>query len=217
MPISHEHRCVFVHIPKTAGTSIEQALGMYGNWEVEDRHALFGLISSGILLDKGFLSSFLQHLTYPQILSLYQKGEIADYFSFSVVRNPWDRMVSAYSSLDTHLISTARAQGIDLERLTFAEFLEQSTIIKHIHLLPQHEFITDDSGRQLVDFIGRFETFTTDFALICDRLGVNSALPHANRSVTRKDFDYRQYYSRKSRRLIEEIYAMDIELFGYRF
>ena len=97
MPVSHELRCLFVHVPRTGGTSIEKALGMGGDVEVEDADLLFGRIRSEQHLARRFGSDFFQHLTLREVRSL----ESADrsYFSFAIVRNPWDRIVSVYARL----------------------------------------------------------------------------------------------------------------------
>ena len=53
MPISHTHRCIFIHIPKCAGTSVETALGMHRDWRVEDAEAMYGRVSSrGVVGDE---------------------------------------------------------------------------------------------------------------------------------------------------------------------
>ena len=99
MPVSHELRCLFVHVPRTGGTSIEAALGMAGDVDVEDEDRLFGRIRSEKYRQLGFGSDFFQHLTLREIRSLESATRSRDYFSFAVVRNPWERAVSVYARL----------------------------------------------------------------------------------------------------------------------
>jgi hypothetical protein len=74
--------------------------------------------------------------------------------------------------------------------------------------------VVSRAGRQIVDFIGRYERLTQDFQHICDVLELDTALPHKNPSSRR---DYRTYYNEKSRRLVEEHFKEDIDFFGYTF
>lgn len=212
MPVSHRLRCIFVHIPKTAGTSIEKALGMHGDWRVEDREIFFGMSTRG--QEGAALSSvFLQHLRAQEIEHLLPQA-FATYFRFSVVRNPWDRLVSAYANLDPNLQQSAEQVGIQLRDLPFETFVERSLDVDHAHLRPQVDFLTTDRGDLLVDYVARWENLADDFEAICRRLGVAATLPHANRS---KREDYRDYYSAKTRTQVEARYREDIETFGYQF
>jgi hypothetical protein len=78
----------------------------------------------------------------------------------------------------------------------------------------QKDFVTDDSGALIVDFIGRYERLDDDFMLVCEALNINASLPFINRS---SHDDYRSYYDEESKMMIEEHFAEDIELFGYTF
>jgi hypothetical protein len=124
-------------------------------------------------------------------------------------------MVSSFSKKDGHLVRTARARGIELEGVGFPEYVRLTTQIQdHVHLLPQHRFVTDDTGKVIVDFVGRFESLAEDFDKVRLRLGIESRLPHAKRSARR---DYRRYYTEETQRVVAARYARDIELFGYEF
>ena len=214
MPVSHKLRCVFVHVPKTGGTSIETALGLFGPWQEENRETMFGLVRSPDLLARGLGSAFLQHLSMQELLDVHAPQALAGYFSFGVVRNPWDRMVSVYRRTDPNLLERASAQGIELAGLAFGEFLERSAALSHAHLAEQSRFLCDASGRTLVDFVARFETLAEDFRKVCERLGAQATLPRLNTS--QRD-DYRAYYDERSRALVERRYRRDIERFGYAF
>jgi hypothetical protein len=159
MPVSTQYNCVFVHIPKTGGTSIEKALGLFGEWQKEDKKKLFGLIQSVNLIEKNYLSNFLQHLSLQEIIQ--QQPIVKDYYTFSFVRNPWDRMVSIYHNTDINLCIEASNLGIDLSDLSFQDFLIALRKIKHIHLEEQWKFLYDANLNVQVDFIGRFENIPT--------------------------------------------------------
>lgn len=76
------------------------------------------------------------------------------------------------------------------------------------------EFICDEEGREIFDFVGRFETLDADFAAVCERLGLSARLPHNNVSAHRH---YSVYYSDAARVAVEEMLGADLERFGYRF
>jgi len=214
MPVSHNARCIFVHVPKTGGTSVETALGMFGRWQDEDRENMFGLIQSPDLLARPLGSSFLQHLSIHELRDLLAEGPGAGYFSFAFVRNPWDRMVSIYHRPDPHLLAYANGTGIELAGLSFREFLARTEGIAHAHLAEQAQYVCDDSGKILVDYLGRFETLERDYTEVCRRLHIDVPLPRLNGSAHNT---YRSYYDENTKELLAGRYRKDIEIFGYKF
>ena len=80
----------------------------------------------------------------------------------------------------------------------------------------QLDWFTDRWGRIRVDFIGRFECLESDWALVAERLGIRTILPHANQTPTRNRA-YHDYYSPQTRDIIARKFRVDIEYFGYEF
>ena len=107
MPVDRQAKLIFVHIPKTAGTSIELALNLHGDWRHENLHSLFGQIKSHALLRQNLTSNFLQHLKLHEIQAL-MGDEFADYEIFTVVRDPWTRFLSSFRRKDPDLCSYVR-------------------------------------------------------------------------------------------------------------
>lgn len=213
MPISKRYRCLFIHIPKTGGTSIEAALDIFGDWKFEDQEKLFGQIQSSDIKNLGYLSNYLQHLTYEQCQTITPID--TSFKSFSIVRNPWDRLVSIFSNTDNDLKRVAKLQGIELDNLTFPEFIEATAQIEHIHLEEQYKFIYNVQGELCVDFVGRFEYLATSFNTLCQKiLNVELKLPCKNSSTHRA---YTEYYSHKEKKIIEARYKKDIQIFNYKF
>jgi len=198
---------------EAGGTSIEVALEVHGDWRVENRDRFFGKIVSPDLVERGFMTRYLQHLTMGEILELVP--ETADFFRFAFVRNPYDRLVSTYFNADPDLLRRAREQGIELEGLSFPRFVQAIDGLEHVHLRPQSDFLLDAEGRHGVEFVGRFERLREDFGEVCRRLGVRSRLPHRNRSQRRQS--YRRMYDGTCRRFVEERYARDLEAFSYDY
>jgi chondroitin 4-sulfotransferase 11 len=211
VPVSDKYKCIFIHIPKCAGTSIEKELDIYGDWQNPDFNMLFGTIHQ-------YNYEFeLQHLTTRQML-LYNYiniNKFMDYYKFSFVRNPWDKAISAYlymggtegvythSNFKMFLIET---------RKQIANFKKDAV---WCHMAPQNWFLFDDTGNKLVDYVGRFENLREGAHHVFLKLGVPShQLLHEKKAV-RKPYQY--YYRKSTRELIAEIYKDDIDLFGYKY
>lgn len=188
------HRAIFIHIPKTAGSSISNVLlgGPRGN----------------------------PHAAYSEYERINPR-KFREYFKFAFVRNPWDRLVSSYFYLrDTD----PRTQTWSLHEREVARFpdfasfvrgwLSEANIRPTVHLRPQHTFICDADLRLRVDFVGRVETITEDFRAVCERLGVAAELQRTNQSNHRP---YAEYYTAELRERVAAVYADDIAIFGYQF
>lgn len=190
---------IFVHIPKAGGISIIKSL--YGN-----QAAGFG------------------HPTYKRFLKLYGKKRFNDYYKFTFVRNPWDRLYSAYGFLKkggmNHLDEKFSKEVIS-EVHTFEDFvikwLTPERVYSWVHFLPQHTFITNDNGELVADFVGRFENFETDFKTISDHVGVNQALIHLNKTKGKNESGYREVYTDEMKEKVRLLYKTDIDFFNYKF
>jgi len=210
MPCTPDHSLLFIHIPKTGGSSIEQALGIFGSWQLENQEILFGLIQSAELLAYGWGSAFLQHLS---LRELQQHWDFSRAERFATVRNPWARFASVYTNTDTHLKEVARLQGLELEGLSFEEFVDATERLEHAHLRPQFDYLVGADGELAVINLLRTEQLNVDFQHLCKRLGLQVELPWANRSNRSKPFE--EFYSPASWQRIGERYAVDVEKLGY--
>lgn len=210
MPISHKHRAIFVHIPKTGGASIEYALGLIddsNDKNTENREILHGWIdkSSTDLKSYGFISPVLQHLGIRDLKKILPGDIFRDYFKFAIVRNPWDRMVSNY-----HFAGKLSFSGYSNH--SFSEFLKDlNPFLKQ----EQCDFILDENGEPGVDFVGRFENLEQDFQTIAKKLNISGiTLPVRNRT---KHKHYSYYYTDETRELVADLFKNDIKMFGYKF
>jgi hypothetical protein len=82
------------------------------------------------------------------------------------------------------------------------------------HVLPQVAYVFDEAGRPFLDFIARTETLQQDWQIIRERLNVTADLSTRMKSLHRP---YQEYYDEETRGMVAEIYACDIEAFGYHF
>lgn len=217
MLISYTHRFIFFHVAKVAGLSIREALKAYAQ-EPEQFKIKRPPKHSG---DKP------NHL-YDMwaVLLLHTKARDAkrelpevvydNFYKFAFVRNPWDWQVSMYhfilqepSHIRHHLVKTMAS---------FDEYLEWVIATKTPYARGaakfQKDMVTDAEGRLIVDFVGRYETFSDDFRQVCKVLEIEASPPQLNSTAHR---DYRAYYNDRTRKIVGEHFKEDIELFGYEF
>lgn len=146
MPVDRQAKLIFVHIPKTAGTSIEVALNIFGDWRNENLLNLFGQIKSPRLLRKNFSSNFLQHLQLYEIKYLLG-AEFADYEIFTVVRDPWTRFLSSFRRKDPDLCTYVRWRSLcELEDLSLSDYFKIARWARHPHLNSQVSFFRPASN-----------------------------------------------------------------------
>lgn len=198
--VSHKHRFIFIHIPKTAGTSIELALRdetcqlLPGEWDQARIH-----------------HTPLNHLTLPELVDygILTPLQLKSYFKFCFVRNPWDRLISEIFC--PWMSPWFRGLTVEQRVRRACDLAATGKGIGN-HLRLQHDFV-NATGLQ-VDFIGRFERLDEDFDYICKLLGTNVHLLHLNRSSHRP---YQEYYDEATQALTAATYRRDIDSFHYKF
>lgn len=133
------------------------------------------------------------------------------YFKFTFVRNPWDRIVSCYHNKVLKKWPTFK-ECFDKSFEDFVDYIDKQDLVKadrHIRLQTKLLPVKD------LDFIGRFEQFEEDLKLVLDKIGIEGyEIEHRNKSVHKH---YSAYYTARTREIIERKYKKDIETFGYTF
>ena len=190
----YKSKTIFIHIPKTAGISLIKAI--YGDVTHEGHRSFyFNSLVLGTKNDK--------------------------YFSFAFIRNPYDRLYSAYSFLKkgglnnydkiaykTHLSQYKNFEDFVLNGLN-TKIISQVT-----HLIPQSDFICNYRGRILVDFVGKFESFDDDVNNLSLKIGKEIKVKHLNRNNKQH---YTDVYNKKMIDKVAIIYKRDLEIFNYSF
>lgn len=216
--IDHNYKFIYIHIPKTGGTSIELALAKKSGTDLEKNelygledlngnrlpfnHTMNRLKSKKISWDQ---IRCLQHLTSSEIKQRYGNQIWVDYYKFTVVRNPWDELVSTYNYI--------KNKRPDLCTEKFSTFKEWVINIKNTNR--QNRYILDDNDQNMVDYIMRFENLQNDFNTVCDKIGITrQQLAHMNKTDHKH---YTEYYDDETREIVTEKHAKDIEYFGYKF
>lgn len=206
MPINHQLKTIFIHIPKTAGTSIEFSLGMHGknknigikryiNQDLDTEH-LFG--------------GKLQHMDVRRFRKIVGREIFDRYFKFSIVRNPYDRLVSFIA-----WNSNSWENKQILTKETFRNYLMNSGKIcskrKYVLPKPQYKFLFC-RGKLLVNEVLRFEKLEEGLKLLNKHLKEQIILEHRMQS---SHMDYHEYYDCRCIEIVQRIYRKDFEYFEY--
>ena len=214
MIISGGRGYVFVHIPKTGGTSLASALearAMRDDILIGDtpkarrrRRRLEALQARGRIW---------KHATLADIDGVLTAADLEQMFCFTLVRNPWDRVVSYYHWLRAQSFAhpdVARAQAQN-----FTTFVQDTATRAAFAASPARHYMTDATGQVRCNAYIRLEYFETDAAPLFAHLGFAVTLPHLNRS--RRDADYRDSYTPAARDAVADFCAEDIARFDYHF
>jgi hypothetical protein len=228
--ISHKHKCIFVHIPKAAGTSIENVFMEDLSLNMDNRHALL----LGESTNKTIGPRRVSHLLAKEYVTLhFISQELFDsYYKFAFVRNPYDRLYSTYKyrkfddyiSFDTYI------------KLKLEKFITSQK--EGFFFKPQYEYLYE-AGNCLVDFIGKFENLEHDFNAVMNKLNLSHLpLKHHNKSLPSRGFirkirilgkiikDYETWpYTKinnsekkldtEAKKIIIKYYKKDFETFNY--
>jgi hypothetical protein len=212
-----DHKAIYFPIPKVASSSLKLVLS-----------DLLGLVPP----DPTHPDRLPHQRDFPFALRTEIRDHYADHFKFTVVRNPFSRLLSCYRNkiASEPVTNAVFLEGVHrgfqrhVSRLrhgmTFEEFVRAVAEIDDAdadkHIRSQHLFVCDAEGRLLSDHVAKFERLATEMRFIFERIGAPMVkLPHQLSSG--KNTGYRRHYSPESRALAEQRYARDLELFGYTF
>lgn len=229
--ISDKYKCIFVHIPKVAGQSIEHVfLDLHGlTWDT--REPLLLRLNN----DPEQGPPRLGHLKASEYVSCGHISQVRfdSYFKFAFIRNPWSRLISFYKYL-------GYAERLTFSEFIYGEFMEKEWEANRWFVGPQYDYIFDEQGNQLVDYVGRFENLQKDFDYVCTQISIpETRLPFVNPATKERGafrliknlvkkyspfhvhieaYDhYSKYYNDDTLNLVSELYAKDIETFGFEF
>lgn len=209
MPYSRKTRSIYVWIPKTAGTSIVNALEKRGVFRRDGQATLWGRIPKEDR--KNHRAANWQHIAARSIAEILGETEWNDCFTFTFVRNPYDRLVSFYEYSRAARKDPGSIQYGRPDPGTFEEWFEEN------RPWTQLQYLTDEDGRLMVDFVGRFEHLKRDILEISRRMKMRPLrLPWRKMRSSRRA-DYPSYYTAGLKKRVEDVYGEEIERFGYRF
>ncbi|MCF8359103.1 MAG: sulfotransferase family 2 domain-containing protein [Prolixibacteraceae bacterium] len=200
----------FVDIPRTSSSSIR--IELYKQYGFP-----FGKMN---LLDQYFSSSeqvFMDHLTALQMSKMIGVNEWKKLFTFSIVRNPWDR---------TYSIFCYRKKKKNIPtKMSFSEYLrkleranEETPFFEyHGFRFGAAEYLLDENNSFLINEFVKFENREIGLKKISDILKIKEIGILNLQKATPNEYDYKKQYTFKTKKIIRKIYKKDIELFDYQF
>ena len=235
MLLSFDKKILFIHIPKNAGTSVRT---VFGPFSIYPERLLFNkvfhypfafserflhlhvhkrvlLLNTPAGVKFGVLNSDnVQHAKANDIQRILGKPLFESLFKFCFVRNPWAREVSDYEYVK-RTIRHPVSHIINSNNWSFQQYLEWKLERKQ-EQSPQLRFIADIHNNLLVDFVGKVENIEQHFKKIAEITGINpNKLPKLN--STTYACSYQDYYDSKTKKIVEELYQDELDLFEYSF
>lgn len=216
-----EKKVIFIAIPKTGTTSVRTQLGGPRFPIIENPHLDIRQVRDLIYVmllraTLGGNRSFpCEEFPTDMVLRTRSQEMFSSFFKFSAVRNPWARAVSLWS----------RQEGVETKTsISFEDFIAEhhhasDTCRQPTRHVNQFDWLCDEDGRMLMDYVYKVEEFEaaadeirerTDGRLVLGtrRLNVNP------RSTSRT---YRDIYTEATRKIVAKRFEKDIDTFGYVF
>jgi hypothetical protein len=214
MPVCPEKKLIFVHIPKCAGSSIEASLDIQHVKNYYSHKKCFDCMREVVDLFDGEEQERVygvtpQHLTASQLKIIMEKT-FDEYEKFTVVRNPYDRIVSEYCYIQNNI----DGRFVPYHNLNFKKFIIKvfnlSEMERHLlfdsHFNTQYNFLYDKNNNLLVDHVFKFENIIEVFNRY------NLSLLHERKS---KRTHWKDYIDPESKNIINDYYNIDFKTFGY--
>lgn len=201
------HNAFFFHTPKTGGTSVE----------------IFFLNDDGIPVDHHELSQKLtseqkskyiiskkvkefqyesQHITCECAIKMELWKNIQ--YSFTFVRNPWDRFVSEYHWLHQRM----------KKKYTIDQVIQMYISEKSSHFIPQWKYAYSGNTK-IVDDIFQLENIEYAEKTLSNKLGVDVQFKSYNK--TKRAAGYKDFFTGDMRKRLESVFEKDMDLFGYEY
>jgi hypothetical protein len=221
MIISTSHRFIFVHIVKTAGTSVTEALARTVRWN----DVVVGGTDYGEAIQAAYHRQFglSKHATAREICDTIGAETWAGMFSFAFVRHPFARAVSVYTWKRKMLEKAASDDAVwqwpasraFAATTDFSGFIRHPDFLASVAARPQADWVTGADGRRIVDFVGRVEAIEAGMREICGRIGIPyEGVPVANASAG-PSAQAREPLAEDDSRHLTDLYRKDFVAFGY--
>ncbi|WP_339772739.1 sulfotransferase family 2 domain-containing protein [uncultured Pseudosulfitobacter sp.] len=220
MIVSESLNCVFIHIPKTGGTSMHTmlapALDLSRDLDIRSRKSVMGN-RSACGMDPTL--PMIKHSRLDRLGKLLGSARLASMFSFAVVRNPFARAWSALAFVKRRAVShpdpDVRANCAPYLDMSFDDIASDlpAQARQMRSLLPQVKWVPSPRS---VSHLARLETLAADWAVIVDRLGIaDRVAPAPQRENVSAGHEAWHSMSPTAAAHVADYYADDFAAFGY--
>lgn len=202
-------KIIFYRIPKNASTSIYDSLGFHN--VIKNKEKEIESSADPRLYKSWFSATHMKPSELKNIMGV----SIERYFSFCVVRNPWDRAVSMYKFANKNKLNKLYGIEEDVSFSGFCKMLHENK--DNPFFIASHQQVQWSNGDVKPSRVIKFENLQEEYSQMITDIGLNIQsvkLPVLN-STTHKHYSY--YYDRKSKELINEVFYDDVMAFNYSF
>ena len=196
-----EKNIIFIHIPKTGGTTIEKYMTTMDNKTIYETG--YGV----------FKTVVFQHLLWNDYVDFLGNKMYNNSITFSVVRHPYTRMVSEYywnHSGNGYKVGISFDEYLDrVEHMVFNNCYSQT--IYDDHFIPQHKFIYNNNDDLMIDKLFYFEEFDDVFHFL-ENHDIYGTKYHEHMGITKDKIILNETQKKR----IYEVYKKDFELLNYK-
>lgn len=217
MPIIHNLKTIFIHIPKAGGTSIEYLICDFPlhRYKLINKYNWYGNIRN----DK--IKYELDHSTMA-FMKKNCKYFDNTYFSFSIIRNPYARLVSEYHyckyQYSRYIKNLDSFKDFIYEIKSKFKYIIQNKEKDHLyvsHYLPQYLFTHNYRKVSIVDKVYKLENIKEDWKDICKNLNIEKDLVKVEKYSSKHEYNYLDYYNQELKDIVYDLYKDDFIIFNY--
>ena len=241
MLVSHRKHFIFTKTVKTAGTSVESYFEPYcmpdGEWQ--GSHGRDEYVSeAGIIGYRGMDSSgstFYNHMSARRIRDLIGQDIWDRYFKFTVVRNPFDKLISGFLMIEEREKNRKKNYSYikQLKAFVKGQILDKGKPIKRVKgkteierfrswirkggaIVDRNKYLINE--QECIDYFIRFENLHEGIKHVCERLSIPfepSRLPEFKKGIRSHRIPIQDYYDHETEQIVRKIYAWELKRFGY--
>ncbi|WP_273346647.1 sulfotransferase family 2 domain-containing protein [Alteromonas australica] len=217
MLVSHQKKFIFFKTMKTAGTSVEGYFEKYcvppNNYALshhrDEQVSTYGIVGSRG--PKPDAVTFYNHMPAKEIKSQVGEQVFNNYFKFTVVRNPYDKLVSAFYHFFKHRHPEKFVDEDVSDVHMFRQWLKTGGKIRdsHIYMLDTQE---------VVDFYIHYESLHRDIESVCNKLAIEfkpTQLPAFKREFRDRSIPIHAFYDDESTAIVKQLYQFELQRFNY--